>query len=147
VFDTQVAFNLLSAYGEESKPRLADVRSTITRDVSHYLAGRAPVPAIQLVQAPVFYGYAFAAFAEFAAPHPPEQLEAAFANLGVKVAGPGDAPTNISVAGDSEIQLARIEPDPSLPAGVWLWGVADNLRLAATNAVRIAEELIAKPTG
>ncbi len=147
VFDTQVAFNLLSAYGDESKPRLADVRSAIIRDVSHYLAGRAPVPAIQLVQAPVFYGYAFAAFAEFASPHPPEQLEAAFSNLGVKVAGPGDAPTNISVAGESDIQLARIEPDPSLPAGVWLWGVADNLRLAATNAVRIAEELIAKPTG
>ncbi|HKN61885.1 MAG TPA: Asd/ArgC dimerization domain-containing protein [Candidatus Acidoferrales bacterium] len=147
VFGTQVAFNLLSAYGDESKPRLADVRTAIARDVSHYLAGRAPVPAIQLVQAPVFYGYAFAAYAEFASPQSPEQLQAAFANLGVKVAGPGDAPTNISVAGESEIQLARIEPDPSLPAGVWLWGVADNLRLAATNAVRIAEELIAKPTG
>jgi aspartate-semialdehyde dehydrogenase len=148
VFDAQVAFNLLSAYGEESKPRLADVRTAIARDVSHYLAGRAPVPAIQLVQAPVFYGYAFAAYAEFASAPPPEQLQAAFANLGVKVAGSAaDAPTNISVAGESEIQLARIEPDPSVPAGVWVWGVADNLRLAATNAVRIAEELIAKPTG
>jgi aspartate-semialdehyde dehydrogenase len=147
VFDAQVAFNLLSAYGEESKPSLADVRSAITRDVAHYLAGRAPVPAIQLVQAPVFYGYAFAAYAEFPSPQPFQQLETAFANLGVKIAGPQDAPTNISVAGESEIQLARIEPDPSVPAGVWLWGVADNLRLAATNAVRIAEELIAKPTG
>jgi aspartate-semialdehyde dehydrogenase len=148
VFDAQVAFNLLSAYGEESKPRLADVRTAIARDVSHYLAGRAPVPAIQLVQAPVFCGYAFAAYAEFASAPPPEQLQAAFANLGVKVAGSAaDAPTNISVAGESEIQLARIEPDPSVPAGVWVWGVADNLRLAATNAVRIAEELIAKPTG
>jgi len=29
---------------------------------------------------------------------------------------------------------------------VWLWGVADNLRLATTNAVRIAEELLAKAT-
>jgi aspartate-semialdehyde dehydrogenase len=96
----------------------------------------------------VFYGYAFAAYAEFASAPPPEQLQAAFANLGVKVAGSAaDAPTNISVAGESEIQLARIEPDPSVPAGVWVWGVADNLRLAATNAVRIAEELIAKPTG
>ena len=53
VFGAQVAFNLLSRYGEESKPHLADVRSAIARDVSHYLAGRAPVPAIQLVQAPV----------------------------------------------------------------------------------------------
>jgi aspartate-semialdehyde dehydrogenase len=35
-------------------------------------------------------------------------------------------------------------PDPSVPEGQWFWGVADNLRLAATNAVRIAEELVAE---
>jgi aspartate-semialdehyde dehydrogenase len=145
VFDAQVAFNLLSAYGVESKLRLADLRSVIIRDVTQYLDGRLPVPAIQLLQAPVFYGYAFAAYAEFASPKPIEQLESAFGNLGAKVAASTeDAPTNVSVAGESEIQLARIEADPSVAAGVWLWGVADNLRLAATNAVRIAEGLVAK---
>ena len=144
VYDAQVAFNLLSAYGAESKLRLSDVRKAVVRDVVRYLVGRAPVPAIQLLQAPVFYGYAFAAYAEFEAQRPVEQLEAAFANLGVKIAsGSEDAPTNVSVAGESEIQLARIEADPSVENGVWLWGVADNLRLAATNAVRIAEELVA----
>jgi aspartate-semialdehyde dehydrogenase len=147
VFDAQVAFNLLSAYGAESKVRLAEVRSGIVRDVTKYLAGRVPVPAIQLLQAPVFYGYAFAAYAEFASQQSVEQLEQAFANLGVRVAASTeDAPTNVSVAGESEIQLARIEADPSVPSGVWLWGVADNLRLAATNAVRIAEEMVAKTT-
>jgi aspartate-semialdehyde dehydrogenase len=145
IFDTQVAFNLLSRYGEGSKPSLESTRTAIAREVAQYLAGRAPVPAIQLVQTPVFYGYAFAAYAEFAAPPGPEQLAAEFRNLGVKVAGPGDpAPTNISVAGESEIQLARIDADPNVAAGAWLWGVADNLRLATTNAVRIAEELLAK---
>jgi aspartate-semialdehyde dehydrogenase len=145
VFDAQVAFSLLTEYGEESKPRLADVRAAIVKETAGYLAGRAPMPAIQLVQAPVFYGYAFSAFAEFAAPVATGQLEAAFVTAGVKVAAPGDAaPTNISVAGEDEIQIARIETDPSAAAGVWIWGVADNLRLATTNAVRIAEELLAK---
>jgi len=146
VFDAQVAFNLLSAYGGDSKPGLADVRNEIRRNVAYYLAGRAIVPAIQLVQAPVFYGYAFAAHAEFPSPLPPEQLEASLKDLGVKILGPGDgaAPTNISVAGESEIHLGRIEPDGTSAGGLWLWGVADNLRLAATNAVRIAEELLAK---
>ena len=145
IFDTQVAFNLLSKYGEESKPSLESTRAAIARDVAQYLAGRAPVPAIQLIQTPVFYGYAFSAYAEFAAPPSLEQLAAAFQNLGVKIAGPEDpAPTNISVAGESEIQLAPIQADPNVAAGVWLWGVADNLRLATTNAVRIAEELLAK---
>jgi len=142
VFDAQVAFNLLSVYGEGSKPSLAEVRRGIARDVAQYLAGRAPVPAIQLIQAPVFYGYAFAAYAEFASPTSTEQLESSFVNLGVKIAALDDPiPNNASVAGESEIHLARIESDPGVPRGVWLWGVADNLRLAATNAVRIAEKL------
>ena len=145
VFDAQVAFNLLASYGPEAKPRLADMRASIARDVAAYLHGRAPVPAIQLVQAPVFYGYAFAAYAEFPSPVATEQLHGAFANLGVKVAAPDDVPpSNISVAGEAEIHLARIESDPNIAGGVWIWGVADNLRLAATNAVRIAEELVAK---
>ncbi len=145
LFDTQVAFTLLSRYGEESKPSLESMRAAIAREAAQYLAGRAPVPAIQLVQPPVFYGYAFSAYAEFAGPPAVEQLESALKNLGVKVAGKNDpAPTNISVAGESEVQIAPIEADPNVAAGVWLWGVADNLRLATTNAVRIAEELLAK---
>lgn len=147
VFDAQVAFNLLTAYGAESKLDLADVRNGIARDVAQYLGDRAPLPAIQLVQAPVFYGYAFTAYAEFGSVHEMEQLEPSFSNLGVKVsdssAGP---PTNVSVAGENEIQMARIEGDPNVAAGVWLWGVADNLRLSTTNAVRIAEGLVGKTT-
>ena len=145
VFGAQVAFNLLSEHGEGTRPSLADTRSGIVRDVARYLAGRAVAPAIQLVQAPVFYGYAFAAYAEFGSVPSPEQLEAALSNLGVKIAAPVDsAPTNVSVAGEGDIHLARIEPDPSVADAVWLWGAADNLRLAATNGVRIAEELLAK---
>ena len=145
IFDAQVAFNLLAGYGHESKPTFAEVRNSIAKDVSEYLAGP-QAPAIQLVQAPVFYGYAFTAYAEFATPQPSEQLQTAFSNLGVKVDAPEDpAPTNVTVAGESEIHLARIEPDPNVAAGAWIWGVADNLRLAVVNAVRIAEELVAEP--
>src|SRR5271155_327695 len=50
VFDTQVAFNLLSGYGEASKPTLEETRNAIARAVAKYLAGRAPIPAIQVVQ-------------------------------------------------------------------------------------------------
>jgi aspartate-semialdehyde dehydrogenase len=136
---------LLAAYGEEGKPRLQDIRAEISREVAFYIAGRAPVPAIQLVQAPVFYGYSFAAYAEFDPPGLPDQLQIFLANLGVKIAAVDETiPNNISVAGENEIQISRIEADPSVGGGVWLWGVADSLRLAATNAVRIAEELVGK---
>ena len=148
VFGQQVAFNLVSEQHKGGKPHLDDVRSAIARDVAALLAGHVPIPAIQVVQAPVFYGYAFAAYAEFDAAPPAEPVEAAFANLGVKIAGPGEAaPTNVSVAGESEIHLARLQRDPNVPAGIWLWGAADNLRLSATNAVRIAEELLGKTPG
>lgn len=146
VFDAQVAFNLLSCYGTESSLSLGDLRRQIARDVSAFLAGRAPVPAIQLIQAPVFYGYAFNAYAEFSSPVVVDELASAFRSLGVRIAGLGDRPpTNVSVAGESEIQLGAIDRDPSVASGVWLWGVADNLRLAAANAVRIAEELVVRP--
>ena len=99
----------------------------------------ASVPLRSITVAP-----ALCAASQFASAPPAGQLEAALANLGVKVAAAGDpAPTNVSVAGESEIQLAEIKSDPNVANGVWLWGVADNLRLAATNAVRIAEELTA----
>lgn len=144
VFNAQVAFNLLTSYGEATKPSLADTRGALARDVARYLSGRSPVPALQVVQAPVFYGYAFSAYAEFPSLEL-GQLESAFTNLGVKVDAPGDVPpTNISVAGENEIHLAPIRPDPNVANAVWLWGVADNLRLPVVNAVRIAEALIAK---
>ena len=144
VFDAQVAFNLLSSYGAGSKPRLDDIRAAIARGVTEYLAGRVPAPAIQLVQAPVFYGYALAAFAELTASRDCQEIEAALVAAGIRLPGAGEsAPTNVSVAGESEIALGRVERDVNVAAGYWFWGVADNLRLAATNAVRIAEELLA----
>lgn len=147
VFDAQIAFNLLAGYGAECKPALKDLRAAIAREAASYLMGRAPVPAIQLIQAPVFYGYAFAAYAEFSSLQTPGQLESALGNLGMKVAGAEeDAPSNVSAAGAGEIQIARIEADPSVANGVWIWGAVDNLRLAAVNAVQIAEELLEQPS-
>jgi aspartate-semialdehyde dehydrogenase len=146
VFDAQVAFNLMIGYGAGSKPSLEETRAAIARDVARYLAGRGQTPAIQLVQAPVFYGYAFSVYADVGASASPEAFAATFAKLGVKVnAADAAAPTNISIAGESEIQLSSVRSDPNVAGAIWLWGAADNLRVAATNAVRIAEELVAKP--
>lgn len=146
IFDAQVAFNLLSAYGMASKPSLADTRKEIAHEVAGYLSNSVSIPAIQLVQAPVFYGYAFSAFVELAEPVASTlEIEAALADCDVSIAAPDDLPpTNVSVAGESRIHVARVDPDPNSSTGVWIWGVADNLRMAATNAVRIAEELLAK---
>lgn len=146
VFDAQVAFNLLAGYGEKRKPSLEEIRERVASETAQYLDHRTIAPAIQLIQAPVFYGYAFAAYVDFASEPKPAEIEAAFVIEGVEVTAKDDAaPDNVSAAGMSEIQIGRVERDPNVPTGAWLWGVADNLNLAATNAVRIAEELLAVP--
>ncbi|HEY4742875.1 MAG TPA: Asd/ArgC dimerization domain-containing protein [Candidatus Acidoferrales bacterium] len=146
VFDSQVAFNLLPEFGEERKPSMHSIREGIAEGIAYYLADRTITPAVQLIQAPVFYGYSFAVYADFATAPSYLNMEAAFRTLEVHIQEKDEAaPDIISAAGQSEIQLARIEADPKVGSSVWLWGVADNLRLSATNAVRIAEELLVVP--
>jgi aspartate-semialdehyde dehydrogenase len=144
VFDAQVGFNLLPAYGEESSEKLGDVRAGIVGEVRNYLAGRVPMPAIALVQAPVFYSYAFTAYAEFETAPAVKDLVAQLKRAGLKVAAADDPPpTNVNVAGEARPVLGQPEPDPGIQNGVWLWGAADNLRVPAATAVAIAEKLLA----
>jgi len=144
VFDTQIAFNLLDQWGVASGERLSEVRGAIARQVHTYLAGRAVLPAITLVQAPVFYGYAFSVYAEFPKPQNPDALAAQLARAGFVVPGDSNpAPSNVTVAGEARPAIGRPAPDPNAERGYWFWGAADNLRVSSANAVRIAEILLA----
>lgn len=144
VFDEQVAFNLLDHYGESCRVSLEDSRSAIARDVAEYLRSALPVPAVQLVQAPVFYSFAFSIYTEFDQPYSPSEISSALTAAGAVVAKPGEpAPTNVSVAGANEVSLGPVVRDPNVECGYWLWGAVDNIRLAADNAVRIAEKILA----
>ena len=101
VFDTQVGFNMLSSYGPESGIKLADARARIANESRRYLAGRAPVPAITLVQAPVFHSHAFTAYAEFKAAPALDDLASRLQRAGLKVARAKDEPpTNVNVVGE-----------------------------------------------
>jgi len=144
VFDTQVAFNLLASYGEDCRPRLQDMAASAAREVNSYLAGRVPAPALQLVHAPVFYGNVFSAFVEAERVRERGELERALEAAGLKVAVTADeAPSNVTIAGESVIRLSRVESDVNVAGGFWIWGAADNLRLASANAISIAETLLA----
>jgi aspartate-semialdehyde dehydrogenase len=55
----------------------------------------------------------------------------------------GEVPMPLTVAGRDEVFVGRIRRDPTVPYGLNLWVVADNLRKgAATNAVQIGEVLL-----
>jgi aspartate-semialdehyde dehydrogenase len=52
-----------------------------------------------------------------------------------------DSPTQVEAAGSENILVDSVTTDPDHPTGLWIWAVADNLRLAALNAVEVAESL------
>jgi aspartate-semialdehyde dehydrogenase len=144
IFDAQVGFNMLSSYGPESRIKLADARARIASESQRYLGGRAPVPAVMLLQAPVFHSHAFTAYAEFKSVPALDDLAARLQSAGLQLTRAKDAPpTNVNVVAEPRPMLRQPERDPGIETGVWLWGAADNLRVPAATAVSIAEKLLA----
>ncbi len=146
VFDAQLSFNLLARYGEEAPESLEQIELRVERDLASLLAflPAAPrMPSLRLVQAPVFHGYSFSAWVEFAENPGAPAIEAALRGEGVDVRG-GDLepPTNVGIAGDTDIAVGAIAADRNHPRAAWLWMAADNLRLAAVNAVAVAQQLL-----
>jgi aspartate-semialdehyde dehydrogenase len=142
VFDTQVGFNMLDRFGPGCRDKLSTSRDRLRREVRSVLGASEKIPAVQLVHAPVFYGVAFTFSAKLAVSTDTAQLSAAAKSAGILISA-DSAPNNVSVAGESFIQFAAPEADSSDPNLWWFWGAADNIRLPAYNAVKLAEKLIA----
>ena len=147
VFDAQLAFNLVAGYGEEAPAALHDSELRIEHHLATLLdlpgEGRgAPMPSLRLVQAPVFHGYSFSAWVEFYANPGIEALESGLATASIEVRGSEfEPPSNVGQAGQGGIAVGAIAPDRNNPEACWFWLVADNLRLAAENAVALARQL------
>ena len=98
------------------------------------------------VRVPVFIGHAEAINLEFERPISEDQARAALKTApGVIVvdhrANEGYV-TPVECAGEDAVYVSRIRRDPTVPHGLSLWVVSDNLRKgAALNAVQIAEVL------
>ena len=104
------------------------------------------------VRVPVFIGHAEAVNVEFARPLSEDRARAALQEApGVVVldhrADEGYV-TPVEAAGEDAVYVSRIRRDPTVPHGLNLWVVADNLRKGdALNAVQIAEILAADHLG
>ena len=142
VFDTQVAFNMVDRFGPGSAQKLEAIRERVRVETKASLGKKAAVPAIQVVHAPVFYGTAFSAWAELEPGADPAKIARACSDAGIMLPAEGDGgPSNVGATGEKSIVLAKPEADPSQPGGWWFWGAADNIRLPAANAVKLAEML------
>jgi aspartate-semialdehyde dehydrogenase len=142
VFDAQVAFNMLDRYGSASRQKLAAVRERVRSETKACAGTAAVMPSIQVIHAPVFYGTTFSACAELEPGADAGKIAKACADAGFALHVPGETgPNNVSAAGEKVIQLTAPEADPAHPGTWWFWGAADNIRLPAANAVKLAEML------
>jgi len=142
VFDTQVAFNLLDRFGPNSMQKLSAVRARLGAETKACLGDQAAMPALQVIHAPVFYGTAFAACAGLRVGTTAEQVTNACQDAGFMIPADEVGPSNVSVAGEKVVHLAKPEEDAARPGAWWFWGAADNIRLPAAHAVKLAEMLL-----
>ena len=146
-FPHQIAFNILpqvdvfvaDGYTKEEHKMVDETKKILEDDTIRVNA--------TCVRVPVWGGHSEAINVEFVKPCSVEEArEALRAAVGVKVldnpAG-SEYPMPIDAWDRDEVFVGRIRKDDTVPHGLNLWVVSDNLRKgAATNAVQIAEEWI-----
>lgn len=142
-FDVQVAFNSLDRYGPARQADSHSARLTLRNEVAACLREEAVLPAVDLVHVPVFYGVTFSACAKLDHGADKERIAEACQQAGFAILDEwGVGPNNVGAAGETVIQLSKPHRDRLLPGSWWFWGAADNVRLPAWNAVKLAEKLV-----
>jgi aspartate-semialdehyde dehydrogenase len=143
----QLAGNVLPHDWKSGEDGYSEEEWKMVRETRKILGDDSIQVSTTTARVPVRIGHSEAINVEF---HRPISLEDARRALrqapGVVVADDperGDVPLPLDAAGKDDVFVGRIRPDLSVPHGLNLWVVADNLRKgAATNAVQIAELLL-----
>jgi len=149
VFGLQIAFNLTSVLGVDGTANLAAITQRIR---SHYAAlsqNRLPHLSLQVAQAPVFHGHVFSIAVELDQAASQEQIEKALSGEHVDVMVGDQQPSNLVAAGQADIPVqVRLDGDEQQSSRFWIWAAADNLKLAAENAIACASQLAkVRPSG
>jgi aspartate-semialdehyde dehydrogenase len=144
-FTKQIAFNVIphidvfmdDGSTKEEWKMVVETRKILDPDIKVHAT---------CVRVPVFVGHAEAVNVEFAKPIDEETARNAIREA--DGAGVIDYRmdegyvTPAEVVGEDKVYVSRLRKDPTVPHGLSMWIVADNLRKgAATNAVQIAELL------
>jgi aspartate-semialdehyde dehydrogenase len=142
-FKGQIAFNILpeadAANGTENLVR---------GQLAAILGNSVPTPNLMMLQVPVFHSESFSMFVRFsesAAAPTIDDLRRCLADAGGGVVvneDTEDGPSPVRVVGSDKVHIGRITQDPSDPSMYGFWITADNLRLAASNALGIAESIM-----
>lgn len=144
-YDAQLGYAMLARFGEEAPVSLEEIETRIERHTATLLAnaGGAHVPSLRLIQAPVFHGYSFSLWIEFESRPTVAALEQILSELPIDLrVSSAEPPNNVGIAGQSGMAVGAVAQDANAANAMWLWMVADNLRLAAENAVMVVREAV-----
>lgn len=147
VFAKQISFNVIpqidvfmeDGYTKEEWKMRVETRKILSPDIE---------VSATCVRVPVFVSHSEAINVEFINPISAVKARKALQEAeGVVVIDKPDPQdgiiTPLEISGQDDVFVSRIREDKSVPNGLSLWVVADNLRKgAATNAVQIAEILV-----
>jgi aspartate-semialdehyde dehydrogenase len=136
IFAGQLAFNILPE-NEAS----AQTEQRISEQLGVIFGKTFPKPLITAIQAPVFHSLAFSMFVNVTAGT--GEIAALFARgAGFSTDAVPGGPSPVGVVGSDKIHIGRVS---HRDGGHALWVVADNLRIAASNAIQTAEHIILAP--
>lgn len=157
VFGGQTAFNLAVSFGPEGRVNLSRASDTIRRQYAQIAPDTIVAPALQIIQVPVFHGYALSIALEFSQTVQADAVVQALAGAHVRlVSEVGEFPGNVQAVEEADVQMLAqpVYSGASSPptsassfsgknqtSRFWLWVVADNLKFAAQNAIACAVEL------
>jgi aspartate-semialdehyde dehydrogenase len=164
VFGGQTAFTLAVSFDAAGQAALASAADRIRRHYAKISFVPASSLALQVIQVPVFHGYALSVSVEFAHPVAAGALAKTLAGSHVRIVADATSfPGNVQAVEEQEPQIlvqpvfqpseievtsavgvesaASEKPEPKQTNRFWLWIVADNLKFAAQNAIACAVEL------
>ena len=147
VHAAQLAGNVLPHDWKLGEDGYSEEEIKMVRETRKIMGDETILVSPTTARVPVRIGHSEAINLEFERPISAEQARAALRKApGVIVVDDyanGQVPLPLGCAGRDEVFVGRIRKDPTIPNGLNLWVVADNLRKgAASNAVQIAEVLI-----
>ena len=147
VYPHRIAFNCLPHIDEFVSSGYTREEMKMVNETRKILGDRSIGVSATTVRVPVFVGHAESVNVETKEKLSVEETRAILSTApGVQLyddPSRGVYPLQVHAAGTDAVFVGRIREDDTIPNGLNLWVVADNLRKgAALNAVQIAEELV-----
>ena len=138
IFRGQLAFNILP------EPETATrTESTVLEQLATVLGPTFPLPVLTALQAPVFHSHSYSIFVQcLNDPGLEDILKALQADSAFAWHDNAAEISPVTIVGNDKIHVGRVRKVAGRSGGLSLWAATDNLRIAAANAIHLAESIM-----